>query len=130
MGPWELQHQRRVREHRRLQVLCPLICTTEKTTITDNIQFGERLKPMVFFFMCDNNGIYPMTFQLGVPSGDNWGQTAAPYTGTYYGLMVINEAPIVIIDNNNTNPTVQGAVFGGCPGTTRIPPASPRATSR
>ncbi len=97
------------------RVLCPLICTTEKTTITDNIQFGERLKPMVFFFMCDNNGIYPMTFQLGVPSGDNWGQTAAPYTGTYYGLMVINEAPIVIIDNNNTNPTVQGAVFGGCP---------------
>jgi hypothetical protein len=29
--------------------------------------------------------------------------------------MVINEAPIVIIDNNSTNPTIQGAVFAGCP---------------
>ncbi len=97
------------------EVLCPLLCTTEKTTITGNINFGTRQKPMVYFFMCDNNGIYPMTCQFGVPPGDRWGQTAAPYTGTFYGLMVINEAPIVIIDNNNALPTVQGAVFAGCP---------------
>ena len=87
--------------------LCPLMCTTEKTIFTGNITFGTRDYPMTFFFMCDNNGIYPQTFELG--------QSSTPYTGTYYGLMVINEAPIVIIDNNGSSPTVQGAIFGGCP---------------
>ena len=96
-------------------VMCPLLCTTEKPTFTGNVTFGTRTQPMVFFYMCDNNGIYPMTCQFGVPSGDTWGQTATPYTGTFYGLLVINEAPIVIIDGSNTTPSVQGAIFAGCP---------------
>ena len=101
-------------------VLCPLICTTEKTTMTGNIRFGERLNPMVVFFMRDNNGIYPQTFELGTSS--------MPFTGRYYGLMVINEAPISIHDNNSTLPTVQGAIFAGCPWTTLTRRPSPRAT--
>ena len=96
-------------------VLCPLLCTTEKPTFTGNVTFGTPTQPVVFFYMCDNNGIYPMTCQFGVPSGDTWGQTAAPYTGTFNGLLVINEAPIVIIDDSNTTPSVRGAIFAGCP---------------
>ena len=96
-------------------VLCPLLCTTEKPTFTGSVTFGTPTQPMVFFYMCDNNGIYPMTCQFGVPSGDTWGQTAAPYTGTFNGLLVINEAPIVIIDDSNTTPSVRGAIFAGCP---------------
>jgi hypothetical protein len=75
---------------------------------------------MVYFFMCDNNGIYPMTCQFGTPSGrDDWTgeyrSTAVPYTGTFYGLMVINEAPIVIIGASDSPEVVRGAIFAGCP---------------
>lgn len=96
-------------------VMCPLLCTTEKTTVTGDVTFGTRTQPMVYFFMCDNNGIYPMTCQFGVPEDDGWNQPEAPYTGTFYGLMVINEAPIKIIDDSNTKPSVEGAIFAGCP---------------
>ena len=58
---------------------------------------------MVFFFVCDNNGIYPQVVE--------W-----TGTGTYYGLMVINESTIHFSgDTNPATPTVEGAVFAGCP---------------
>lgn len=97
-------------------IMCPLLSTTEKPTFTGNITFGSRAQPMVFFYMCDNNGIYPMVCQFGVPANDTWGHAQAAYTGTFYGLMVINESTIDFIDSsNNTLPTVEGAVFAGCP---------------
>lgn len=83
-------------------IMCPLLCTTEKTTASGDIDFGTRAKPMVYFFMCDNNGIYPMTVEWSC-------------TGTFYGLMVINEAPIVFTNGVSGTPSVEGAVFGGCP---------------
>ena len=81
---------------------CPLLCTTEKNTWSGNITYGTRDEPMVFFFMCDNNGIYPQVVEY---SG----------TGTYYGLMVINESTIEITNGSTTKPSVQGAIFAGCP---------------
>jgi hypothetical protein len=83
-------------------IMCPLLSTTEKTTVSGNIQFGTRDKPMVYFFMCDNNGIYPQV-------------VAWACTGTYYGLMVINESTIRITNGVTSKPSVQGAVFAGCP---------------
>jgi hypothetical protein len=81
---------------------CPLLCTTEKNTWSGNITYGTRDEPMVFFFMCDNNGIYPQVVEY---SG----------TGTYYGLMVINESTLEITNGSTTKPSVQGAIFAGCP---------------
>jgi hypothetical protein len=84
-------------------VLCPLLCTTEKTEVSGTITFGTRTQPMVYFFVCDNNGIYPMVV--------DWQDK-----GTYYGLMVINESTIDFSgDSSDTYPTVEGAVFAGCP---------------
>jgi hypothetical protein len=83
-------------------VLCPLLCTTEQSVWKGNVQYGTRDKPMVFFFMCDNNGIYPMVFEY-------------QGTGTYYGLMVINESTIEISNGVSTKASVQGAIFAGCP---------------
>ncbi len=84
-------------------VLCVLLCTTEKTTTSGNITFGSRTRPMVYFFMCDNNGIYPQVV--------DWQST-----GTYYGLMVINESTIRFSGQTNSSiRTVEGAVFAGCP---------------
>ena len=84
-------------------VFCPLLSTTEKTTVSGNIAFGSRIKPMVYFFVCDNNGIYPQVVE--------WTDT-----GTYFGLMVINESTIDFSDDTSlTYPTVEGAVFAGCP---------------
>jgi hypothetical protein len=84
-------------------VFCPLLSTTEKTTVSGNVTFGSRAKPMVYFFVCDNNGIYPMVV--------DWRST-----GTYFGLMVINESTIDFSDDMSlTYPTVEGAVFAGCP---------------
>jgi hypothetical protein len=83
-------------------ILCPLLCTTEKNTWSGNVQYGTRDKPMVFFFMCDNNGIYPQVCEYAG-------------TGTYYGLMVINESTIEISDGVSTKPSIQGAIFAGCP---------------
>ena len=82
--------------------LCPLLCTTEKNTWSGNVQYGTRDKPMVFFFMCDNNGIYPQVCEYAG-------------TGTYYGLMVINESTIAITNGVSTKPSIQGAIFAGCP---------------
>jgi hypothetical protein len=101
-------------------ISCPLLCSTEKPTITGNITFGSRTQPMVYFYMCDNNGIYPMTCQFGVPAGrDPWTgvdhPADIPYTGTFYGLMVINESVIDILGGTGTAPSVQGAIFAGCP---------------
>jgi hypothetical protein len=92
-------------------ILCPLLCTTEKTTVSGNITFGSRTQPMVYFFMCDNNGIYPQWV--------NWA-----CTGTYYGLMVINESTIVISNGSSTKPSVQGAIFAGSPYGTDSPSMS------
>jgi len=53
--------------------------------------------------MCDNNGIYPQVV--------DWAST-----GTFFGLMVINESTIDIWgDTNASTPTIEGAVFAGCP---------------
>ena len=84
-------------------VLCVLLCTTEKTAVSGNIKFGSRAQPMVFFYVCDNNGIYPQVVQ--------WAGT-----GTYYGLMIINESTITFSGQSNSSiPSVEGAVFAGCP---------------
>jgi hypothetical protein len=84
-------------------IMCPLLCTTERTTVSGNITFGSRTKPMVYFFMCDNNGIYPQVV--------DWAGT-----GTYYGLMVINESTIDIRNGvSGGPPSIEGAVFAGCP---------------
>jgi len=88
-------------------VMCPLLCTTEKNLWRGNVTYGTRTDPMVFFFMCDNNGIYPQVFEY---SG----------TGTYYGLMVINESTIEISNGSSTKPSIQGAVFAGCPYDPRV----------
>ena len=88
-------------------VMCPLLCTTEKNVWGGNVTYGTRTQPMVFFFMCDNNGIYPQVFEY---SG----------TGTYYGLMVINESTIEISNGSSTKPSIQGAVFAGCPYDPRV----------
>jgi hypothetical protein len=83
-------------------IMCPLLCTTEQNIWQGNITYGTRDKPMVFFFMCDNNGIYPMVFEYRG-------------TGTYYGLMVINESTIEVSNGISTKPSIQGAIFAGCP---------------
>jgi hypothetical protein len=83
-------------------VMCPLLCTTEKTTVSGHIDFGTRANPMVYFFMCDNNGIYPQVV--------DWAGT-----GTFYGLMVINESTIDFTNGSTGTPSVDGAVFAGCP---------------
>ena len=84
-------------------VLCPLLCTTERTQASGNVDFGTRTQPMVYFFMCDNNGIYPQVV--------DWAST-----GTFFGLMVINESTIDFNgQSNNLIPSVEGAVFAGCP---------------
>ena len=82
-------------------IMCPLLCTTEKNLWRGNVTYGTRDQPMVFF-MCDNNGIYPQVFKY---TG----------TGTYYGLMVINESTIEIDNGSSARPSVQGAIFAGCP---------------
>jgi hypothetical protein len=83
-------------------IKCPLLCTTEKNIWSGNITYGTRDEPMVFFYMCDNNGIYPMVFEY-------------KGTGTYYGLMVINESTMTISNGSTARPSIQGAVFAGCP---------------
>ena len=67
-----------------------------------DITFGSREKPMVFFYMCDNNGIYPQVVDWSC-------------TGTYFGLMVINESTIDISNGILGKPSIQGAIFAGCP---------------
>ncbi len=62
----------------------------------------SRSQPTVYYFMCDNNGIYPQTCE--------WGST-----GRFYGLMVIMESIIKITGGDGVMPSVQGAIFAGCP---------------
>ncbi|MBM3146924.1 MAG: hypothetical protein FJ000_03410 [Actinobacteria bacterium] len=83
-------------------ILCPILCTTEKTVVNGDITFGARTAPMVYYFMCDNNGIYPQWV--------DWGST-----GCFYGVMVIMESTIVISGGDGVIPNVEGAVFAGCP---------------
>ena len=83
-------------------ILCPLLCTTEHPQVNGHINFGTRTQPMVFFYMCDNNGIYPQVV--------DWAGT-----GTFFGLMVINESTIDFTNGVSTTPSVEGAVFAGCP---------------
>ena len=98
-------------------VLCPLLCTTERTQVSGNIDFGTRAQPMVYFFMCDNNGIYPQVV--------DWSNK-----GTFFGLMVINESTIDFHgQSNNRIPSVEGAVFAGCPYTRPTPRGCQGATS-
>jgi Tfp pilus assembly protein PilX len=83
-------------------IMCPLLCTTERTQVSGHINFGTRTQPMVYFFMCDNNGIYPQV-------------VAWSCTGTFFGLMVINESTIDFTNGVTGTPSVEGAVFAGCP---------------
>jgi Tfp pilus assembly protein PilX len=89
-------------------ILCPLLCTTERTEVSGHITFGRRAAgvtpaaPMVYFFMCDNNGIYPQVV--------DWSST-----GTFFGLMVINESTIDFKNGVSGTPSVEGAVFAGSP---------------
>jgi len=85
-------------------VMCPLLCTTEKTKVTGTVNFGTRAKPMVYYFMCDNNGIYPQKVEWKT-------------NGKFYGLMVITESTIEFGDpgSGTVSSYVQGAVFAGCP---------------
>ena len=96
-------------------ILCPLLCTTEKNIWRGNVTYGTRDTPMVFFFMCDNNGIYPQVCEYAG-------------TGTYYGLMVINESTIDF-SGDSTKPSIQGAIFAGCPYDPTYTSACRRATS-
>lgn len=83
-------------------IVCPLLSTTERTAVSGHIDFGSRTKPMVYFFMCDNNGIYPQVV--------DWAGT-----GTFYGLMVINESTIDIRNGVSGTPSIEGAIFAGSP---------------
>ena len=83
-------------------LMCPILATTEKTEVTGKINFGTATNPMVYYMMCDNDQLY---------SNDcEWGGT-----GTFYGLMVVMEACLVISDGNGVTPNVVGAVFNGTP---------------
>ena len=83
-------------------MLCPLLASTEHPQVSGHINFGTRTQPMVFFYICDNNGIYPQVVE--------WAGT-----GTFYGLMVINESTIDFTMGVSGTPSVEGAVFAGSP---------------
>jgi Tfp pilus assembly protein PilX len=84
-------------------VMCPLLCTSEQIRVEGDVTFGSRTHPMVLFYVCDNNGIYPMVVY--------WKNR-----GTFYGLMIINESTIEFSGNTSSmTPTVEGAVFSGVP---------------
>ncbi|MGZ4198691.1 MAG: hypothetical protein ACXVP1_00735 [Thermoleophilia bacterium] len=84
-------------------VKCPLLATTEQTHSNGNVTFGSITSPMVYFMQCDNDGLYSNTCQWST-------------TGTYYGLMVLFEAPI----NITGSAKIEGAVLEGTPVTTDI----------
>jgi hypothetical protein len=88
-------------------VLCPLLATTEKTVTSGRVDFGTRTTPMIYYMQCDNDGLYTNTCE--------WGST-----GTFYGLMVIMEAPIVVSNGNGVQPNIVGSLFCGTPVTTDI----------
>ena len=78
----------------------------------DTITFGTRAQPMVWYFMCDNNGIYPQTFYLGTngnasSTGDiksGYDIRSRPFTGIFYGLLVINESVLHIAATTSPRP--------------------------
>ncbi len=84
-------------------VMCPLLATTEQTHSNGYVNFGSLTQPMVYYMQCDNDGLYSNTCQ--------WSST-----GTYYGLMVLFEAPI----NITGSAKIVGAVLEGTPVTTDI----------
>ena len=89
-------------------VMCPLLATTEQTHSNGNVTFGSETIPMVYFMQCDNDGLYSNTCE--------WCST-----GTYYGLMVLFEAPIDIGAKSGTaSAKIEGAVLEGTPVTTDI----------
>ena len=85
-------------------VMCPLLATTEKTVTTGKVNFGIPATPMIYYMQCDNDGLYSNTCE--------WGSS-----GTFYGLMVLNEAVLQITggDGSLAHPSVMGAVFEGTP---------------
>ena len=89
-------------------ILCPLLATTEKTVTNGYANIGTLADPMVYYMQCDNDGLYSNTCQ--------WANT-----GTYTGLMVIMEAPIVISGTDDgTHPRIIGSVMAGTPVSTDI----------
>ena len=83
-------------------VMCPLLATTEKTVSKYKVNFGSETSPMVYYMMCDNDGLYSNTCE--------WGST-----GTFCGLMVIMEAVIQVTGGDGTHPSIEGAIFCGTP---------------
>ncbi|MEI6502920.1 MAG: hypothetical protein WCP21_18065, partial [Armatimonadota bacterium] len=86
-------------------IMCPLLATTEKTVSNGFVNCGTLTNPMVYFMQCDNDNLYSNT-------------CAWSSTGTFTGLMVIMEAPIVIGgagNNDGTHPTIVGSVMAGTP---------------
>jgi hypothetical protein len=89
-------------------IMCPLLATTEKTVTNGYANIGTLTDPMVYYMQCDNDGLYSNTCQ--------WANT-----GTFTGLIVIMEAPIVISGTNDgTHPTIVGSVMAGTPVPTDI----------
>jgi len=86
-------------------IMCPLLATTEKTVSNGFVNCGTLAKPMVYYMQCDNDGLYSNTCE--------WAST-----GTFTGLMVLMEAPIVIGgsgNNDGTHPSIIGSVMDGTP---------------
>jgi hypothetical protein len=84
-------------------VMCPLLATTERTVSNGYINVGTLAKPMIYYMQCDNDGLYSNTC--------SWAST-----GTYYGLMILFEAPIEITGGNDgSHPNIVGAVLEGTP---------------
>jgi Tfp pilus assembly protein PilX len=101
-------------------IMCPLLGTTEKTEISGKVNFGNMTNPMVYYMMCDNDSLYSNTMLLGNDGYDHnddgslgGSGTAAPYSGTFYGLIVGMEACMRIYSTNAAVPCVVGAVFNG-----------------
>ncbi len=78
-------------------VFCTVLATTERTYSNGLITFGSLAQPMVYFMVCDNDGLYSNEME--------WNNT-----GTYYGVMILFEAEAKITAGNIT-----GAVMEGCP---------------
>ena len=92
-------------------VMCPLLATTEQTTIRGNVYFGTRAQPMTYYMVCDNDGRDQSGHLAGYQNTCDWGST-----GTFYGLMLLMEARIEFSGGSATTPSLEGAVFCGVPG--------------
>ena len=79
-------------------LMCPLMATTEKITTSGPCTFGTVAAPMILYMVCDNDQLYTNTFE--------WGSR-----GTFYGIIVIMEAQVVISNGNGVTPNIMGALF-------------------